>query len=231
MTGGKTYVLKLKSSARKSIWCGCSRERVLLALYLISFQTYDKTVSSGEHLLQLCSQSLILDAVCLELCSSVVDFRHWRLWGKNRASPFLLQLSPRCSHAFSFRDYFYYHVSELGQKVQWLECFEPQTAVMKDCCSFHGQKKVAGMMGWQPGYSWQSCRMVLQMGAAPNSFIVFLGQNSQVCGVTYYITIENLICQLSFCLDVRGHKGVLVCVSQVGGAVCSLAGEHLCEWE
>jgi len=57
MTDGKIYMLKLKSSARKSVWCGCSCERVLLALYLVQFQTYDKTVSSGEDLLQLCSVS------------------------------------------------------------------------------------------------------------------------------------------------------------------------------
>jgi len=99
-----------------------------------------------------------------------------------------MQLSPRCSHALSFKDYFYYRVS--GRKVQQLEHFEPQIAVMKDCHSLHGQKRVAGLKGGQPGYSWQSCSVVLWMGAALSSFVGFLGQNSQVCGVADCITID-----------------------------------------
>lgn len=76
--------------------------------------------------------------------------------------------------------------------------------------------------GMTAGYRWQSCRMVLQMEAAISSFIVFLGQNTQVCGVAYCITIDwKLICQLFFCLDVRGHAGLLVCISQADGEGCS----------
>lgn len=181
MTDGKTYMLKLKSSMRKSIWCACCCERFFWCYTWYHFKYI--IVSSGEHLLQLCSQSPICTG-CSVPCDllSGVDFTRWRVWGKNCAAPVLLELSPRYSHASSFRDDFCYLLSEFGQKYSGLNVLS------------HKRQTVGSLWseasGWQPGYSWRGCRMVLQVGAALSSFIVFLGQNSQVCGAAYCITID-----------------------------------------
>lgn len=123
-------MLKMKSSTSKSVWCGCGGEWVLLALYLIPFQTVIK-LPSLKRICYSCACNLQsgLNVMCLTMCSSMLDFQHQRVLRNICATSLFLQLSLRYNHSSSVSNsYFHQLVSEVDLKVQCLGHFDPWTS-------------------------------------------------------------------------------------------------------